>query len=93
MLFGFDLLRDVLLSQGDLNYRRPNKRGGYGPSIRKIIYMTLMEPLFKIGKPPEDVHWGVPYRFHTELYEFFEQGVSEEIDEIWNQVKRDYAVA
>jgi hypothetical protein len=52
-----------------------------------------MKPLFEIGQPLEDVHWGVPHRFHNELYNFFEQGVCAEIDEIWRDVKREYGVA
>lgn len=91
MLFGFDLLRDVLISVKDYDYRELDRNGHYELSFRFLIENTLMGALLSQPRPKDKVHWGVPAQFYDRLYAFFEEGVSPEIDEMWANAKREYA--
>jgi hypothetical protein len=79
MCFAFPLLKDLL-------------------SIKKILSPELVEKLIFIMNslvnnetPPESYAWGMATKLYRELTEFFESGVTPEVDALWQKAKLEKA--
>lgn len=75
MCFALPLLRDLLSIDGILSPDLSEK-------LVKIMNCLVTQP-----PPPEGYSWGVAARLHRELTEFFDGGVSPQIDDLWEQIK------
>lgn len=95
MCFAFSLLRDMLQSFDDLSVTIDAHNGNPNLGLQdEVLEISLQDKLIKImthlvsqKSPPEDYAWGVAARLHCELTDFFDGGVTPQIDELWEQIK------
>lgn len=73
--FAFPLLKDLLSINGILSPE----------FVEKLIF--IMNSLVNNETPPESYAWGVATKLYRELTEFFETGVTPEVDALWQKAK------
>jgi hypothetical protein len=79
LCFAFPLFKDLLSINGILS----------SEFVEKLIF--IMNSLVNNETPPESYAWGVATKLYRELTEFFESGVTPEVDALWQKAKLEKA--